>query len=341
MARLRVVVLCPGRGSYGRDELGSLAGRGSRFLDAFDALRAARGRPTVRALDAEPRYSARLHVAGEHASALTAGVTLTDFDGLDPAKVEVVAVAGNSMGWYTALGAAGALSPADTAVLVDTMGSYQEGNVRGGQAVYPLVGEDWRPDAILRAAAESALAEIPGLYASIRLGGQLVFGGTDEALAALGARVPAVQRGALTYPLRLPLHSAFHTPLLSETARRAQAELGGLGWSAPEIPLVDGLGRVWNRGFSSPDALRDYTLGPQVDDVFDFTAMMRVALGEFAPDAVVLPGPGSNLGGAVAQVMIGLGWAGLRSKDDFTRRQAERPVVIALRRPEQAALALA
>ena len=44
----RALVLCPGRGSYARDTLGSLKGLVSPALDVFDAHRASLGRPTVR-----------------------------------------------------------------------------------------------------------------------------------------------------------------------------------------------------------------------------------------------------------------------------------------------------
>ena len=47
----RVVVLCPGRGSYNRDTLGTLTDLVSPALDTFDAMRAGLGRPTVRELD--------------------------------------------------------------------------------------------------------------------------------------------------------------------------------------------------------------------------------------------------------------------------------------------------
>ncbi|MCB9777964.1 MAG: ACP S-malonyltransferase [Alphaproteobacteria bacterium] len=342
MSRLRVAVLCPGRGSYQRPELGSLQGLASPFVDAFDAWRAARGGPTVRELDSADRYRSALHVAGEQASLLTAGVSLADLDQLDHDKAEVVAVCGNSMGWYTALTFAGALSAEGGARLIDTMGAWQarsEHGVVGGQLVYPLTGPDWRPDPVAVARVQAVVDEVPGLYWSIRLGGQAVLGGTEEALAAATERLPVVKVGANELPLRLPLHSAFHTPLMQATADRAAVELADLPWAAPQVPLVDGEGRAWRPRWADPDALRDYTLGAQVTEAFDFTAMVRTMLGAYGPDAVVLPGPGSNLGGAVAQVMIGMGWQGLTDKDAFLARQrSDRPVLISLRWPDQRGL---
>jgi len=339
----RALVLCPGRGSYGRDSLGSLRGRTSPALDAFDALRASLGRPTVRELDDAGRYSALRHVAGEHASALTAAASLSDLELLDPARVEVVAICGNSMGWYTALGAAGALSIPACARLVETMGNYQksdEHGIVGGQLIYPCVDEQWRPDAGLRRAVDEAVADIPGLHHSIFLGGQAVLGGGDEALTAAIERLPPLTRGAHRFPLRLPLHSAFHTPLLSGAAARAQNELADLPWQAPRVPLVDGNGRSWRPLHADPAALAAYTLGPQVNEVFDFTTMLRTALGTYGPDLIVLPGPGSSLGGAIGQVLVALGWQGIRSKDDFVARQGDRergPILAAMRWPDQRA----
>jgi len=337
---LRALVLCPGRGSYQREQLHSLAGLSSPAVAAFDAVRAAAGQPGVTELDAAERFSPRLHVAGEHASALTAAISLADLDQLDPDKVQVVGVCGNSMGWYTALGYAGALPLADCARLVDTMGAWQaagEHGVVGGQLVYPLTDARWRLDPALLVAVQAAVAAIPDLYWSIRLGSQAVLGGTEDALAAARERLPTQQGGGgLEFPLRLPLHSAFHTPLMAPTAARAARELGELGWRAPALPLIDGTGRTWRPRWADPSALRDYTLGAQVTETFDLWATLKAGLGELGPAVVILPGPGSNLGGAVAQVMIDTGWQGLRDKDDFIDRQrGERPVLLSLRWPDQ------
>ena len=341
---LRAIVLCPGRGTYQRDSLGSLQGLSSPALQVFDQARAAAGRPTPSELDASPRFSPRQHVAGEHASTLPAACSLAALDQLDPDKIQGVAACGNSMGWYTALGFAGALPMEDCARLIDTMGWWQaaeEHGVVGGQVVYPMVDEQWRLDPARSAAVLAALAAVPELYPSIHLGGQAVLGGTEAALAAAKEHLPTFEQGGLEFPLRLPLHSAFHTPLMAATAARAARELADLGWRAPSIPLIDGAGRTWRPRWADPAALRDYTLGPQVTQVFDFSAMLRTALGEYGADVVILPGPGSNLGGAVAQVMIASGWQGLRGKDDFVDRQrSARPLLLSLRWPDQRKLAV-
>ncbi len=333
----RIALVCPGRGSYSRDLLGSL--RPSPSVAAADAFRAALGRPTPTELDAAPAYASRLHVAGENASILTMAGSLSDRDALalgPDGKAEVVCVLGNSMGWYTALSVAGALSQADSFTLVETMAQYQADNVIGGQVLYPLVDDAWR--ALPSAELDAALAEIPDLYWSIRLGGQAVLGGTTAALDALMKLLPPRKIGERDAPFQLPLHSAFHTPLMRATSARAFDDLAGLGWKAPDVPLVDGRGVVFRPLHADPAAIRDYTLGAQVTDPYNFTASVRVAMREYAPDALVLLGPGGTLGGAVAQVLIAEGWRQLDGRGAFTRVQAEDPVVISLARPEQRAL---
>jgi malonyl CoA-acyl carrier protein transacylase len=336
---LRALVVCPGRGSYGRTQLGSLRGGGPHagpIVAALDRFRAGLGRPQISELDAAPAYDPRLHVAGEHASLLTFACTAADLAAIDRARVELVGVTGNSMGFYTALCAAGALELLAAARLVETLGHYQADNVIGGQLVYPLVDDDWRPAPALAAAATAAL-RLPGVHVSIRLGGAIVLGADEAGLARAREALPPIERGGVRYPLPLPLHSAFHTPLMRETSARARAELADLPLRSPAITLVAGDGTVF-RPWADPAAILRYTLGPQIVEPFDLERAIATAVGELGPDVVVLPGPGDNLGGAVAQVLIARGWRGLRDRRDFREAQAgDRPLVLAMSRPDQRA----
>jgi acyl transferase domain-containing protein len=326
---MRVVVVCPGRGSFTRESQGSLLATPS--VVAADAMRRALGRPTPTEMDRAP-YTSALHVAGEHASILTAAASLADRDQLR--GCDVVAVIGNSMGWYTALVVAGALSLDDGLKLIETMGSYQAGNVIGGQVLYPLVDAEWR--AAPSPEVDALLASTPDLHWSIRLGGQAVLGGSAAASATAMRALPPRKVGARDAPMQLPLHSAFHTPLMAEASARAQRDLADLRFTAPAVPLVDGRGVVYRPRHADARALHAYTLGEQVTAPYDFTASVRVALREYAPDALVLLGPGGTLGGPVAQAMIAEGWRGLRAKSDFDAVQAgPAPIVLDMARQAQ------
>ena len=88
-----------------------------------------------------------------------------------------------------------------------------------------------------------------------------------------------------------------------------------------------------------PEKLHAYTLGHQVTEPYDFTAAIRTAAHEFAPDLFIVTGPGTTLGGAVAQSLILARWRGMGGKADFQKLQAEQPMLVAMGLPEQRALA--
>ncbi|MEX1146874.1 MAG: ACP S-malonyltransferase, partial [Sphingomonadales bacterium] len=107
------VVICPGRGTYNRAELGTLArhhGARADMIARFDRARDARGQDTLSALDGAGSFSVSRHTRGDNASALIYACTLFDFLAINRDEIEVVAVTGNSMGWYSTLACAGALS---------------------------------------------------------------------------------------------------------------------------------------------------------------------------------------------------------------------------------------
>jgi [acyl-carrier-protein] S-malonyltransferase len=356
VTRLRALLVCPGRGSYGRAQLGSLPA-GDPIVAALDDVRARLHRPTLRALDSAPEYTPHLHVAGEHASLLTFACTAVDVAAIAQDRIDIVGVTGNSLGFYTALYAAGALDLDGAARLIETLGHYQAGNVIGAQLLYPLTDDSWRPtpdaaahastgasgDAAGNAATLTATQAVhtaldhPGVHVSIRLGGTIVLGVDADGLAHARRVLPPLERGGLRYPLQLPLHSAFHTPLMAPTAQRARADLADLAIRSPSITLIGGDGVV-HRPWASPSVLWSYTLGPQLVEPFDFTLAITTALGELGPDVIILPGPGDSLGSAIAQILIARRWRGLADRADFTAAQAsDRPILLAMHRPEQRA----
>jgi malonyl CoA-acyl carrier protein transacylase len=214
------------------------------------------------------------------------------------------------------------------------MALLQEEGEPGGQVIYPVVGEDWRRSRAAEEAVERLLASAPGeVFPSIHLGGYAVLAGTPEGVNRLLKELPPVKLGTTSYPFRLAQHGPYHTPLASSVAARAQEQLARLDFRAPSIALVDGRGRLLTPHSTDVAALRAYTLGAQVDTPYDFTSSVRVATLEFAPERLVLPGPGNTLGGVCAQVLIALGWRGLASRADFERVQgSDAPVLESLRR---------
>ena len=145
----RVALVCPGRGTYTRSELGIFSSSGlvggapaaPDYIQRADRWRASIGRTPVSELDSKERFSS-VHLQGENAAALIFTAGAVDARSVSE-DLEVVCVCGNSMGWYTALHVAGVLGFDDGLRLADTMGGLQaEEGVVGGRRV---VGHHGRP----------------------------------------------------------------------------------------------------------------------------------------------------------------------------------------------------
>ncbi len=349
----RIVVVCPGRGSYTKETLGyfrqfgrqfggsqnsePLSGHVAAFVADIDQRRRALGELTISELDGAEVFKPGVHTKGEHASSLIYACAYADFMAIDREKYEIVAVTGNSMGWYLALAYGGSLDWASGFEVVNTMGSMMKTEIIGGQVIYPISDENWRMSTeklhLVRQVV-GAINERPecDLYVSIYLGGYIVLGGNRGGVAAALKELPAVEN----YPFQLINHAAFHTPLLVATSERAFQCLPVDLFRAPQIPLIDGRGCVWQPYSTDVEALRDYTLGHQVVEPFDFTRAISVALREFAPDHLVLLGPGASLGGSIGQIMINEDWHAMKSKADFTRMQTGSGApLLSMGRPEQ------
>jgi acyl transferase domain-containing protein len=327
------VVICPGRGTYNKPELGVL---GRHFTDKallahFDELRRAQGQDTLSDLDGAERYSIARHTRGDNASALIYAATLGDFRAIDQEKIEVVAVTGNSMGWYSALACGGALSAEAGFEVVNTMGTLMQQSLIGGQLIYPFMDTDWQPNPGRKSELLARVADIDSgsatLTLSIDLGGLLVLAGDEAGLSAFEKAVPVVQE---RFPMRLANHAGFHSHLQAPIAEAGRARLSADLFRQPDLPMIDGRGQIWWPGACDLGALWDYTLGHQVTETYDFTHAIAQAAREFAPDIFVVTGPGTTLGGATAQSLLLSGWHGLVSKLDFKEQQKSSPILISM-----------
>ena len=330
-----VLVVAPGRGSYSKKTMGILQNRDGNHIQQLHEYRTKKQRLSPIEIDALPRFQSSKHLAGEEASLLTAACSIADFDDIDQEKYDVVGICGNSMGHYTALILSEVLSLTDGATLIDTMGEYQRGNIVGGQQVYPICDEEWRIIPQREQAVQNAIAHIQDLHLSIDLGYQKIIAGTKEALEQAREYLPSFEQSKRTFPITLPMHSAFHTPLLQTASTRAKQDLQDITWNYPRYPLIDGLGNISYPWVTHPQHIQEYTLGAQVVETYQFRIMIQHAISLLAPERIILLGPGSNLGGAIAQSVIDVGWYGIHSKNDFLHRQESDPILLSMGRPDQ------
>jgi [acyl-carrier-protein] S-malonyltransferase len=142
-------------------------------------------------------------------------------------------LAGHSLGEYSALVAAGALSLADGARLVRLRGQLmQDAAPAGTGAMAAVLGAE---DAVVVEACRDASGDDVVVPANYNSPGQVVIGGhaaaVDRALALLAER-------GVRKAVKLAVSVPSHTPLMREAANRLSETMSGLRWHEPKIPVV-------------------------------------------------------------------------------------------------------
>jgi len=166
--------------------------------------------------------------------------------GLD-LKRDAAFVAGHSLGEYSALAAAGALTVPDTARLLRTRGRAMQAAVPvGAGAMAALLGLDF--DAAVAVAAEAAQGQVCQA-ANDNGGGQVVVSG-DKAAVERAVEI-AKGKGARRAML-LPVSAPFHCALMQPAADVMAEALAKVQVKPPVVPLV---ANVLARPISEPSEL--------------------------------------------------------------------------------------
>ncbi len=158
-------------------------------------------------------------------------------------------VAGHSLGEYSALCAAGAISLADTARLLRTRGDAMQSAVPVGVgAMAALLGLDF--EAAKAVADEAAQGEVCQA-ANDNDPGQVVVSGHKAAVerAVEIAKAKGAKRAML-----LPVSAPFHSELMAPAADVMAKALAEVEINAPAVPLV---ANVRAEAVSDPDVIRD------------------------------------------------------------------------------------
>ena len=142
-------------------------------------------------------------------------------------------LAGHSLGEYSALVAAGALSLHDAAHLVRIRGQLmQDAAPAGLGAMAAVIGAE---DALVQDACREISGTEVVVPANYNSPGQIVIGGhaaaVDRALALLAER-------GVRKAVKLAVSVPSHTPLMREAANRLSETMAGMRWHAPAIPVV-------------------------------------------------------------------------------------------------------
>ncbi|RXR00920.1 ACP S-malonyltransferase [Pseudoxanthomonas composti] len=142
-------------------------------------------------------------------------------------------LAGHSLGEYTALVAAGALSLKDGAHLVRIRGQLmQDAAPAGVGAMAAVLGAEEALVTEVCAQVSGTRVVVPANYNSP---GQIVIGGDAEAVDAAIAELNA--RG-IRKTVKLAVSVPSHTPLMRDAANRLAETIQGMSWHLPALPVV-------------------------------------------------------------------------------------------------------
>ncbi len=223
------------------------------------------------------------------------------------------ALAGHSLGEYSALVAAGALSLAQGAHLVRLRGQLmQQAAPAGTGAMAAVLGaEDALVEEICQAVSGAEVV-VPANYNSP---GQIVIGGhagaVDKALTRLAE---AGVRKAVKLAVSVPSH----TPLMREAAHRLDQAMAGLDWRAPELPVVQNVDAAVHEGVA---AIRE-ALVRQLYLPVRWTGCVQ-ALAARGSERIAECGPGKVLAGLVKRIDKGLDGRALGTPADFAAALAD------------------
>jgi [acyl-carrier-protein] S-malonyltransferase len=143
--------------------------------------------------------------------------------------LKFAATAGLSLGEFTALTAAGAISFEDSLRVVRQRGKFMQeacDATQGGMAA--IIGLDEAP-------TREVCAEAGVVLANLNCPGQLVISGEAEKISK--AVELAKAKGAKR-AIPLPVVGAYHSPLMVSAQSKLQAELGKIKISAPNVPVI-------------------------------------------------------------------------------------------------------
>jgi [acyl-carrier-protein] S-malonyltransferase len=158
-------------------------------------------------------------------------------------------VAGHSLGEYSALAAAGALSVGDTARLLRIRGTaMQEAVPVGKGAMAALLGLDF--ETAVAVADEAALGEVCQA-ANDNDPSQVVVSGHK---AAVERAVDIAKEKGAKRAMLLPVSAPFHCTLMQPAADRMAEALAEVEIAAPAVPLV---ANVRAEAVREPDEIRD------------------------------------------------------------------------------------
>jgi [acyl-carrier-protein] S-malonyltransferase len=290
---MKLAMVFPGQGSQ---SVGMLAGYGDApviretLAEASDILRQDVGKLMAEGpaedLNSTVNTQPVMVIAG-----ICAWRLWREFGGAEP-----MLVAGHSLGEYTALVAAGALSFSDCLPLVRLRArAMQEAVPQGKGGMAAILGLD--DDAVRAACAEAAGDQVCEAV-NFNAPSQVVIAGHADAVKR--AMEVAKARGAKR-ALALPVSAPFHSSLMAPAAARLREALATTKLSPPRIRVIH---NVDVKGHSDPEEIRQALVG-QADHPVRWVECIEAIAGEGVTH-VFECGPGKVLAPLTKRIVEGL-----------------------------------
>jgi [acyl-carrier-protein] S-malonyltransferase len=204
------------------------------------------------------------------------------------ANLKFEATAGLSLGEFTALTAAGAMSFEDGLRVVRQRGKFMQEAcdvTRGGMAA--IIGLD-------EALTREVCAEAGVVLANLNCPGQLVISGEVEKISK--AVELAKAKGAKR-AIPLPVAGAYHSPLMASAQPKLQTELTKIKISSPGVPVISNVNAL-------PHGIAGRTISQLVEQVTSsvlWEQSMRALLAQGFTRFIEL-GPGTALSGFMKRI---------------------------------------
>lgn len=285
---MSVAWLFPGQGSQavgmGKDVLAASAAARAVFERVDEAL----GEPLSRLILEGPEETLTLTANTQPAIVATSVAMLAAIRERVPGLAPPAFAAGHSLGEYSALVAAEALSLEDAVRLVRARGlAMQEAVPPGTGAMSAIMGlEPARLEQLCREATNGSVVS----PANFNAPGQIVIAGHADAVGRVGELVAAEKGRAIPLKVSAP----FHCALMAPAARTVASELERISIRSPRFPIVANFDAHPNADASRVKEL----LVRQVDGPVRWEASVRLMAEGGVTHALEI-GPGKVLAGLV------------------------------------------
>ncbi|WKX12763.1 ACP S-malonyltransferase [Streptomyces sp. NL15-2K] len=205
----------------------------------------------------------------------------------------VVACAGHSLGEYTALVAAGALTVGRAAALVATRGrAMREAALAREGTMGAVVAAPYAEVATLVSEIRTEGGEV--WIANVNAPGQTVISGSPEAIGEVGARAPSI--GGKTISLRVG--GAFHSPYMAPAAETLGGAFRDTSFAPTHLPVVANVDAVPYADHADWPAL----CVRQLTSPVLWERSVRTLTGPLGCRRLVELGPGRTLAGLVRRI---------------------------------------